>query len=239
MDPRHLFVDERLKGACVYCGAHPDTVDHVPSKVFLDDPPPPNLPTVDACSDCNQKFSLDEEYLACLVECVLSGTVSPGGLRRKKVKRALARNPRLVGRLNASKKMDGESRLVWEPEMARVRNVILKLAQGHAAYELGLPNLGDPQHTFVLPLLAMSESQRMEFEKQPSDGLQQWPEIGSRAFISASYVCVWPSGDQEVFLESDWHVIQPGRYRYKVSQTGPTSVRFVLNEYLACLVEWD
>ena len=35
MDPRHLFIDERHTGFCVYCGAQPDTRDHVPSKVFL------------------------------------------------------------------------------------------------------------------------------------------------------------------------------------------------------------
>jgi hypothetical protein len=30
-NPKHLFVDERLKGSCVYCGGPPETVDHVPS----------------------------------------------------------------------------------------------------------------------------------------------------------------------------------------------------------------
>ena len=37
MDPRHLFIDERHTGMCVYCGTHPDTRDHVPSKVLLDE----------------------------------------------------------------------------------------------------------------------------------------------------------------------------------------------------------
>lgn len=74
MDPKHLFVDERLKGSCVYCGGPPETVDHVPSRVFLDDPLPENLPVVEACRECNGGFSLDEEYLACLLECVMTGT---------------------------------------------------------------------------------------------------------------------------------------------------------------------
>jgi hypothetical protein len=239
MDPRHLFVDERLKGVCVYCGAHPDTVDHVPSRVFLDDPLPPNLPTVDACFSCNQKVSLDEEYLACLVECVLSGTVDPGVIQREKVKRALARNPRLANRLNCSKKTDGSCGPIWEPEDERVRNVVLKLAQGHAAYELSLPLLGDPERILVVPLPAMSESQRIDFEKEPSSQVQAWPEIGSRAFLQAVVLCAPPNQDQEVFFDDGWQVIQPERYRYKVSQTGPTSVSFVLSEYLACLVEWS
>lgn len=40
MDPRHLPVDSRLVGGCVFCGGEPGTRDHVPSKVLLDDPLP-------------------------------------------------------------------------------------------------------------------------------------------------------------------------------------------------------
>lgn len=66
MDPRHLFVDKRLTGICVYCGGEPSTRDHVPSKVFLDEPyPENNLPVVPACETCNNSFSLDEE-VCCL-----------------------------------------------------------------------------------------------------------------------------------------------------------------------------
>ena len=75
MDPRKLFVDERLTGKCIYCGRNPETRDHVPSRVLLDKPFPDNLPVVDACRTCNEDFSQDEEYLACLIECAICGTV--------------------------------------------------------------------------------------------------------------------------------------------------------------------
>jgi hypothetical protein len=42
MDPRHLFIDERLTGRCVYCGGRPNTRDHCPSKVLLDEAFPAN-----------------------------------------------------------------------------------------------------------------------------------------------------------------------------------------------------
>lgn len=71
MDPRHLFIDRRLTGMCVYCGDQPDTRDHVPSKVFLNEPYPPELPVVAACKRCNESFSLDEQYLACFLDCVI------------------------------------------------------------------------------------------------------------------------------------------------------------------------
>lgn len=62
---------------CCYCGGYADTVDHVPSKVFLDEPYPDNLPVVPCCRKCSEEFSLDEEYVAVLLECVRLQTFSP------------------------------------------------------------------------------------------------------------------------------------------------------------------
>ena len=59
MDPRHVFIYERHTGNCVYCGAYPDTRDHVPSKVLLNEPYPPDLPVIGACQRCNTSYSLD------------------------------------------------------------------------------------------------------------------------------------------------------------------------------------
>ena len=62
MDPRKLFVDERLIGMCSYCGREPETRDHVPSRILLDDPFPPNLPVVEACRTCNESFYVVVQY---------------------------------------------------------------------------------------------------------------------------------------------------------------------------------
>lgn len=96
MDPRHPFMDERHRGGCAYCGTKPDTRDHVPSRVLLDEPYPLNLPTVDACEDCNASFSRDEQYIACLIDAVVSGSAQPEEVRREKVKRLLADNVALA-----------------------------------------------------------------------------------------------------------------------------------------------
>ena len=49
---------------CIYCGADEDlTVDHVPPKLLLMRPYPPNLITVPACRTCNQSFQKNDEYL--------------------------------------------------------------------------------------------------------------------------------------------------------------------------------
>jgi len=235
MRPWELFLDQRLAGMCAYCGGPPDTRDHVPSRILLDEPLPPGLPVVDACAACNQSFSLDEEYLACFLECVLCGTTVPADLGREKIKRALSKHSSLAARVNNSKRRDEEGTLIWQPENNRVRRIMSKLARGHAAYEL-FPQLEEPAAVEFAPLIAMSEDERAAFERGALvfGGPQLWPEIGSRAFFRA---CGVPP-DPHPRLDG-WIVVQPGRYRYAVAETGGVMVKLVLSEYLACEVVWE
>jgi len=211
MDPRHhVFRDERLMGRCVYCGGPPETRDHVPSRFLLDEPLPGNLPVVDACAECNQSFSLDEEYVGCLIDCALTGTARPSDAHREKVRRALERNANLVARLDGRKRVDGRGALVWMPEADRVRAVVLKLACGHTAFELSLLQLDDPGFVEAVPLLAMPDARRDSLERASAGELRSWPEVGSRAFLRACGA--FPYSDQA----GPWVVVQHGRYRYSV-----------------------
>ena len=79
-----------------YCGAATDTNAYIPSKVLLDQPYPDDLPGVTACFSCNNGFSLDEEYLACFIECVICGSTDPKTLRRTKVQAIMRRKPALA-----------------------------------------------------------------------------------------------------------------------------------------------
>ena len=130
-------------------------------------------------------FSLDEQYLACLLECVLSGTAEPSGINRDNIKRILNANTALKARIEASRILDATGNLSWQPEIERVRRTITKLARGHAAYEL-YPQLEEPERVAFIPFLAMSDHERAAFEEVTSGTLQGWPEIGSRAFYRAS-----------------------------------------------------
>lgn len=234
MDPRHhIFSDERLASSCVYCGGSAETRDHVPSRFLLDDPLPGNLPVVEACAECNQSFSLDEEYVGCLIDCALTGTAKPSAAHREKVRRALERNASLAGRLDGCKRVDSLGTLVWMPEADRVRAVVLKLARGHAAFELSLPQLDDPASIDAVPLLAMPAAHRDSFERASAGELRGWPEVGSRAFLRACGA--FPYSDQA----GPWVVVQSGRYRYSVDQPGGVTVRIVIGEYLACQVDWE
>ena len=149
------------------------------------------------------------------------------------MKAALNHNPKLAARIKAAASVGDDGNEVWVPEFERVRKVILKLARGHAAYELSLPQVEEPVEVFFEPLLLMSGRWREEFEKAGSGGLRLWPEIGSRAFFRMAGAR--PFADDP----GPWIIVQEGQYRYSVDQDRGVRVQIVISEYLACVVIWD
>ena len=229
MDPRKIYSDKRLRGICVYCGLNPETSDHVPSKVFLDEPYPENLPVVDACESCNNGFSLDEEYLACFIECVLAGTTDPTKIRRLKVSRILTEKPALRSLIESTRN-ENNGQILWNPDVKRMHLVLLKLARGHAAYECSEPRLDQPTAISVRSILTMSKEERRSFEELSQNTVL--PEIGSRAFMGTVVL------GKELYFDEGWRVVQKDRYMYAVHYSGLMSVRFLLGGYLACEVDW-
>jgi hypothetical protein len=231
MDPRKLFADERHAAFCVFCGQPPVTREHAASRILLDDPLPNDLPLVGSCLSCNSGFSRDEEYLACLIECVICGSTAPEALGRPKVRASLLHSPALAARIAAARTVDATGTLIWKPEDDRVRKVILKLARGHVAHQYSEPQLDDPEGISIVPLPLMSHGDREAFETIP--GAIVYPEIGSRAFVNLFEAC-----DKTWNPQTGWSVLQEGRYRYAVSLAGGIAVRLVLSEYLAAEVIW-
>lgn len=233
MDPRHLFFDRRLSQCCAYCGGKPSTRDHVPSKVLLDKPYPPQLPVVKACEKCNQGFSLDEEYLACLLDCVISDSADHQRVGRKKVQRLLRKKPALSQIISEARRVLDDGMAYWEPHAERVKNVLLKLAIGHATYEnaefYGVTPDISPEVGFA-PLPTLSPAQQRDFETPPP--LEVLPEIGTRAFNRL--VVLGP----DTLVVDSWNVVQSGRYRYMTSFGTDVVVRVVLSEYLLGEVIW-
>lgn len=233
MDPRHLFIDQRLVGMCIHCGGAPETRDHIPAKALLDEPYPPDLPVLASCGPCNAGASLDEQYLACFIEVTLRGTVDPEGISRPKIRRILAEQPALKERIASSMSVALDGTKIWHPETERVRNVIVKLARGHAAYEL-YPKFEAPDHVSFRPVQSLTPAEADAFEQADRGEFMPLPEIGSRAFSRAC------GASPDSFAQSgDWIIVQPERYRYAVEETGGINVRIVLSEYLACEVTWE
>jgi len=196
----------------------------------LDEPYPANLPTVDACKDCNGGFSLDEEYLSCFLACTIVGSTDPEVQTRASVRWKLIEKPQLRALIQNSRVTGSDGSLRWLADEARVEHVLVKLARGHMAFEEGTPRIDEPGLVDYIPLCELSEDEA-EGLVGPWPAHQAWPEIGSRAFLRVSGMNVphnpGPDG---------WITIQPGRYRYRVMDC---MVQFILSEYLACSVLWE
>lgn len=224
------FSDSRNEGFCVYCGGPPETRDHVPSKILLNRPYPENLPIVSSCRSCNIGFSLDEEYCACLVECIICGSTDPQKIDNERVRKILNQKSAIAARLENSRyTCDGS--IYFRPELERIKSVIVKLARGHAAYELSLPQLSEPTTVCVCPLESLSTEARNEFEFVSQPDL--WPELGSRSMQRLLIA------DRTVCNSNPWLVVQDGFYRYHACEDGAFVVRGVLREYLAYEVRWE
>jgi hypothetical protein len=221
--------DERVLAACIYCGAAPDTRDHVASRVLLDDPFPENLPVVPSCRACNTSFSLDEEYVAALIDCVMVGATAPNDRHREKIRRILERQPALSAAIHSGRSSDpATGTTAFAAELDRVKNVVLKLAKGHAAFELHTVDGEEPSAISVVPLQLLDENAREAFETPPDACM--FPEVGSRA-MTRMFAHGVPS--------PSWIIVQPARYRFLASPGPPVLVRIVIGEYLACEVTWE
>jgi hypothetical protein len=236
------FADSRLLVGCTYCGGPEETRDHVPSRVLLDEPYPDNLPVVPCCWSCNNELARDEEYLACLIEAVVVGSTDPDCFRRARVADILRRSPGLRTRIESARRTDQEQTL-FDIEGTRVRNVILKLARGHAAYELSSPCREEPTAVRWWPLYLMSEEDRSSYEASEVLGL--FGEVGSRRMQRLLVTQLTPtSATGEIssagVVVNDWVEVQEARYRYLATDLGDeVRIKIVIGDYLACDISWD
>jgi hypothetical protein len=225
MEKLRNFGDKRQTQSCVYCGEAIETREHVPSRVFLDEPYPKDLPTVGACRKCNQKHSLDEEYVACLVECAKIGSTDPNAVQRDKVRNILSKKPALAERLQRAMVLSSGF-TAFKFESNRVKSVFLKLAQGHLLFEQNEPLREDPIWMEFGILETLTKKERNFFENSPE--INYSPEVGSRStqrmLISAGKV------------QMPWIEVQAGNYRYLVPDI--QTVRIIIGEYIWCQAKW-
>lgn len=241
MDQFKNLADDRLICGCIYCAGPADTRDHVPSRCLLERPYPPNLPVVGCCESCNQGFSKDEEYFVCLIESVLCGSTEPDKIGRRSVARILRNSLALRSRIESARtEVDGH--IAYLPEGDRIAKVMLKLARGHAAFELSQACRTDPDHFWCGPLASLPQATRNSFDSVHIQ--QMFGEIGSRN-LQRMLVTQMPlqseAGEQQKteMLINDWVDVQDDRYRYlAIDDAGGLVIRIVVAEYLACEVAW-
>lgn len=235
------FADNRLIRGCIFCDGHADTRDHIPSKCLLDQPYPENLPVVGCCYECNQSFSSDEEYFACLIECVRYGTTNPTELSRPSISKTLQNSPALKKRIENSI-IEIEGKVAFIPEWERINNVILKLAKGHTAFELNLIMRDKPDYFWCGMLTSLPEEYRIDFNSAHVQ--ENIGEIGSRSTqcaIVTNLSMLDENGKNKDInvLINDWIDVQYERYRYiAIDDNGMIIIRIVIDEFFACEIAW-
>lgn len=243
MGPLEDYSDDRWKAWCIHCGATAwdadFSEDHVPSKALLDRPLPEYPPTVAICAACNNRLSVDEEYLRVFLCCAMSGTCDPDELDQlghDKVARALRRNGRLLAEMRTARTelrhSDESATVTWRPDLSRLIPPLLKNARGHFMYEMGEPPEGEPAHLAVVPLACLTPEQRRAFETVSLG--EAWPEVGSRLLQRVAIPLDARTGAQPW---SGWIEVQPDVYRYAIHEL--SAVRLVIREYLAFEAIWQ
>lgn len=227
------YNDWRLKNVCAYCGGFADTEDHVPSRCFLDAPLPNEPPVVPCCEECNKSFSLDEEYVSCVIDCMKDGTTDVPSIKRLKTRKTLTHSVALAEEIKSQCRDFGGVQL-WDYDKDRFLRVIQKLAFGHLAFYNEILAFDSDFHVSMKLLGQMNDLERNNFEQPYLNDLL--PEVGSRALQSMAFLVIEDGMKKSLKYPSHWEVVQEGRYRYCTSNES-NKVKFVIAEYLAVEVE--
>ena len=205
---------------CCYCGDFADTVDHIPSKVFLDKPYPENLPVVPCCKKCNEQFSLDEEYVAVLFECVRLQTFAPKQFKREKIRKIVNHNPAILQTVKETVHPLLDGHFSIDSENVRLKKVLTKLIAGHLRFE-GLDQwfFHDALDICFYQDVHVNQNFYNRFHSPIFSGML--PEIGSRALIALV---------ENGFAGSPWFTVLSGRYEYRVAPDN-SEVRIILQDF--------
>lgn len=100
---------------------------------------------------------------------------------------------------------------------------MLKLARGHAAFELNQPCPSEPEHFWYGPLSALPDEQRDEFDDAHIQ--QMFGEVGSRGLqrmLVTQVVLQSEAGEESELrmLVNDWVEVQEDLYRLRISAHG-------------------
>ena len=172
---------------------------------------------------------------------IISGSADPDKIRRPSVVRTMRGSPALQARLESAP-TESEGRIEFAVEADRIADVMLKLARGHAAFELSQLCSSEPDHFWCGPLAVLPEEQRLGFDAAHIQ--QLYGEIGSRGLqrmLVTQMVLQSESGEQSELrmLVNDWVDVQDNLYRYlAIDDTRGLVIRIVVAEYLGCEVAW-
>jgi hypothetical protein len=221
--------NRRFVSYCIYCGGIADTREHIPSRVFLDEPYADDMAVVPACNHCNMGYSSDEEYLACYLD-VLKCTINGNSEHlRVKTKKAFEHSPSLEPYIRKMISKESDCTKFQCPN-DKLEKVLSKLAIGHLAnfYDRRADEYSLKVSFSFEPML--SEDEYADFNKfaeiQKVDGLMS---------DAIENILVFQGFDGTVAAFMPWIDVQTGNYRYQAyydDKIDTLVVKIVIFEFL-------
>ena len=230
----YIQKNKRHESFCVYCGKNADTREHIPPKVFLDETLDSDYQIVPACFSCNNGFSEDELYIACLISKIWIA-FNKGGNEREKVVAALKHDEKLGRELQEKVRVDGEKVCVIL-DTKRIRRILLKLALCHMVNRHD--NLFEMSDERIIINFCLKQDMTDEEIKK----FESWPEINivpESCFDYMEDLLVFePVGGGVSKTVCPWKTIQESNYRYLtyIADDHTSRVRIVIMETLCCEV---
>ncbi len=223
------------ENGCIYCGNPATTREHCPSKVFLSEPYPEDLPTIPACFECNNSFSEDEKYVACFLDILKSTVYSDINPFPETVER-LSNDNKLAATLKEEIKLE-DSKICYEVNEKRMARILNKLAICHAGFEFDYVDFDNVPFIKYNLIFELSDDQINDFNCIPEINIAT--EVGSREISTPFIIQNISSGEAIAF--AFWNDVQEGRYRYQVylNSDGQVVVKIIIFEFLYCEVIFE
>jgi hypothetical protein len=246
---RHRIVYKNNESLCIYCGNIADSREHIPSKVFLEEPFPDNLYLVPACRKCNNSFSDDELYTWYIIKILEQESGIP---MKNYAEKRFSSHPHVYQ--EAQKDISDfagwfngpvRDKILFKFQSKRVERVIEKLAIGHAVFELGECYFSEDFDSWKISKVeyafapALSQDVIEDYDCAVDISNNLLPEIGSRVYENIYPVTI-PLCDMQgnsnmaigvVFL--DWTDIQDNIYRYiAIYSFEEIKIMIVIDEFL-------
>lgn len=228
---------------CIYCGDFADSREHCPSRTFLKEPRPCNLPVLPACKRCNNSFSADELYVKTYIEYMKSAWLE----NKIDLKNDLKTNSIVIKAKDRVNEVLKTGQLRFDKRIGRI---LEKLAKGHCVYELTENYYG---HEWVLKEISYTFRCFVEEKEWMSIELFEYiegcplPEIGSRTFRNM-YVLDMDMEELESkklnknkHLVLMWNVVQEGNYEYVafINHYGEIVVKIIIKDFLYAEISFE
>lgn len=227
---------------CIYCGEPAYTREHCPSRTFLKEPRPCNLPVLPSCSKCNNSFSADELYLKSYIVFMKAAWTDS----KPEIKEELKARPEVLKAQENVNNVLKSEKIVYDNKIGRV---LEKLAKGHCVYELTEAyyecqwELRKIRY-FFRSFIREEEWDSIEREGYLSDNVL--PELGSRLYrnlVVATGVgeAVNNTGKLNQQIMLSWTIVQPGNYEYVayINRNHEMIVKIIIMDFLYAEITFE